>query len=511
MRKLLSGFLFLLAFTLLPLTGCNNQEEYEQAIPTPITDSYKMDFDFDGLDFLKDGIAEVSVYNIVDGDTGNFDPIDSNNPNDRINIRFLGINTPEATGIVQPWGKPASVWVSNVLTSAHRVVLINDLVSIDQKDNVGRYLAFIWYQPKVNADWRLLNLEVIEQCYSGFNPFGSSDMCPYADPMLQAELYARSSKRRIWGEQDPGYDYSNHVYEPNIRSIREQYDAFGMSNTSGSSGKFLQMTLVVVGMSGNNLFLRDLYNPYATGEYASIYAYAGYGASLLNGNERVTPGAVVRFYCRASEFHGSIQLTDIQDSIRYPFEILLGYEKPGINSTKTIKEMLVDGEPGDELIEELEEIRKSIGVESDLVYTYKPYDRTNDFKDVTSVEQMSSHNGLFVETYINVRSFVDGEDQEKGEFTTSDRHIKIDSDSKDAIIYASPAYYDNVSGEYLENSKVSLNLRAIYDTGTNYSVFLFGNIVKVKAYLTIYDGKAQLILNNNSLWGPCYPYLEVIN
>ena len=158
-------FLFLLSFTLI---GCK-PEEIPTEINTNYTDALKLEEDYENKSFLDYGIGEITLTQVVDGDTAHF--IDKNNR--RITVRFLAINTPESTGRIEAWGKAASEFVKNILAEAKEngsIVLESEEIGKKAElDTTGkRYLGYVWYKLSPEADFRLLNLEIVEECYSKF-------------------------------------------------------------------------------------------------------------------------------------------------------------------------------------------------------------------------------------------------------------------------------------------------------------------------------------------------------
>ena len=125
-------FSFLLVLLLVAFaTGCDisggttgnggnsnvNSENY--TFLTPYTDTTKLDVAWEGKDFIEDGVGKVTYSQGVDGDTSIF-KINGKN----ITTRYLGINTPESTYRVDPWGFAASRFTKGILASATTIVLV---------------------------------------------------------------------------------------------------------------------------------------------------------------------------------------------------------------------------------------------------------------------------------------------------------------------------------------------------------------------------------------------------
>ena len=104
---------------------CGSNEEYE----TPITDAFKFDLEnvVSNNNFLTAttglAISEVKVIAYTDGDTTNFSLVNgTGGENDRFRLRYEGIDTPESTGEIDPWGLKASLFTKTKLKSATSIV-----------------------------------------------------------------------------------------------------------------------------------------------------------------------------------------------------------------------------------------------------------------------------------------------------------------------------------------------------------------------------------------------------
>ena len=75
-------------------------------------------------DFDKTGFGRVTVEQHIDGDTVHFW---NNSKTEIIKARFIAIDTPESTGKIEPWGKPASIFTKTTLKHAAEIVLQSDV------------------------------------------------------------------------------------------------------------------------------------------------------------------------------------------------------------------------------------------------------------------------------------------------------------------------------------------------------------------------------------------------
>ena len=65
--------------------------------------------------------AYATVKSYIDGDTTHFYVDHSDLEEGYVKARYLGINTPESTGVVEPWGKKASNYTKTQLQKASNI------------------------------------------------------------------------------------------------------------------------------------------------------------------------------------------------------------------------------------------------------------------------------------------------------------------------------------------------------------------------------------------------------
>lgn len=264
------------------LAACGDKEVIDEVIVedtnlyTVYTDALEMDFTYEGMDFMSDGVGEVTLVSCTDGDTARF----SDGTMD-FAVRFLGIDTPESTYRIDPWGKTASAYTCDKLTNATTIVLESEG---DKTDGNDRYLAWVW------VDGKLLNLELIEQAYSNAKGMANSK---YEDLVYEVELAVQTTDRRIWGEKDPNFDYSLDGVQITIEELA--------TNTALYAGQ----KIVVVGTVSIEVGI----HPYLVDESGyGIYVYLGYSNSVTihPGNEVRISGLNLSYYPDAET--GSPQL-----------------------------------------------------------------------------------------------------------------------------------------------------------------------------------------------------------
>lgn len=258
-------------------------------LDTKFTDELKLIPSFAGKKFLTSGIEEVRLANSIDGDTSHF----FDGSNNLIKIRYLGINTPESTSRIDPWGKQASEFVKNRLESAYSIVIEAEILGgIPETDTTGdRYLGYVWYKETETDDYRLLNLEVIENCFSHFT--GNASNLKYGPTLRDAYIDKSKMGLRVFGEKDPLFNYDNVLYEITIGDLKNDYGRY-------SNGSKLKFKVVVARKVGNSLYVQDLEKQMndvlGTEVYNGIYVYHSFASGLST----LKPGDVIEFEAQAS-------------------------------------------------------------------------------------------------------------------------------------------------------------------------------------------------------------------
>jgi endonuclease YncB( thermonuclease family) len=167
--------------------------------------------------------VEATVKSYIDGDTTHFYVAESADfPEGIIKARYLAIDTPESTGRLEEWGKTASAFTKTTLKNAAAILLESDDENWN-KDNNGRHLLWIWYKPEANAEWRNLNIEILQSglalaSNSGQNRYGTTCLSALAQAKAE-DLYVHSD------ELDPSFPYGD-ATEITIKELRTNREAY---------------------------------------------------------------------------------------------------------------------------------------------------------------------------------------------------------------------------------------------------------------------------------------------
>lgn len=360
MKKFRNILVLILAlFLTFSLSACQESGEPQviDSLPTEIDHLYSNKLSFANMNislgdnkFLKNKVAKLQLKSVTDGDTAVFyldgEQDGYTNALGRsygyITVRFLAIDTPESTSSIAPWGKKASNYAKEVLESAEAIIV--DATSIDTSNaeqyptlvstyssgcrldsNGTRWLALIWYCPEGKDpnnfnDYRLYQLDMIEECYSYYT--GNLGETPYvynvdpsvepllygryeaslgslklSDLLLEADIRMQTLKVRHTGyEKDPNYDYSKTPTQATIKEAYENFDDW-MNN-----GKFVELTGVITAFIGNNFYFQDA-------EGYPLYVYMGISSKKITSLFSV--GDTISIRGRLAVYGGQKQLSDV--------------------------------------------------------------------------------------------------------------------------------------------------------------------------------------------------------
>ena len=189
--------------------------------------------------FFKDGIEEVKLLQIYDGDTASFILKDGSS----INTRFLAINAPECTKKIEPYGKEALEFVQDRLKDAKTIVIEADTSIPELESTRSRYLAYIWYGDVTNL--KLLNLELVEASLAKLLIMNNVNR--YNEDFENAYKLAKASGIGIHGPIDEAF-YSI-AKDTTISEVVEAADSF--------DAKTIKLEGIVTRILSKSFFITD--------------------------------------------------------------------------------------------------------------------------------------------------------------------------------------------------------------------------------------------------------------
>lgn len=251
--------------------------------------SVKLTHDYAGKDFYQDGIGQVELKTCIDGDTAHFYPMVETTSSDAIKARFFGIDTPESTGKVQKWGRPASNFTKEKLNLAAEngtIVVSSPFEGYGKPspDSTGeRYVSLVWVNlEKKNAPYDelvLLNLWIVQEGLSWVK--NVLDMPKYSDTFYAAEQQARDFKLNMFSDkEDPTWPDSEYQVTSLLDLKRDMENCLkDPSYESVYDNVRVRITGAVAGFSNHILYLQDYFNEEESGtpggEYASVNIFTG--------------------------------------------------------------------------------------------------------------------------------------------------------------------------------------------------------------------------------------------
>ena len=255
--------------------------------------SVVLGLNYQGKDFYTDGVGQVTLKTAIDGDTAHFTPLVDSASKGTIKSRFFGIDTPESTGKVQEYGKPASNYTKKLLQQASEKGTI--VVSSPQStyappspDSTGsRYVSLVWINLTVKnaplSQLYLLNLDIVQEGLSWVK--NVDDMPEYIATFDAAEAQAEAYKLNLHsGKPDPTFNYGDYE-DASLVDIRDEV-ALSLADPDHKNAydnALIRIQGTVCGFTNHILYIQDFVlvdkdDPSKGGEYCGINIFVGMGA-----------------------------------------------------------------------------------------------------------------------------------------------------------------------------------------------------------------------------------------
>ncbi len=127
-------------------------------------------------------LQEATVSRVIDGDT-----IEVIIGNKKYKVRYIGIDTPEATTEIEYFGREATA-KNKELVEGKIVTLVKDVSEVDKYDRLLRY---------VFVGEIFVNYELVKEGYATAATYPPDVSC--ADTFLKAQQDAREKNKGLWG------------------------------------------------------------------------------------------------------------------------------------------------------------------------------------------------------------------------------------------------------------------------------------------------------------------------
>lgn len=232
--------------------------------------------------------VKVTVKSFIDGDTTHFNVPSSIVENGVLKARFLAVNTPESTGKIEEWGKKASEFTKDKLSSASSIVIESDNGTWNLDSTGSRYLVWVWYRESESEDYRCLNLELLEE---GLALPSSSANNRYGSWCQNAIQKAKDEGLHVWSkEKDPDFFYGDSL-EVTLKELR--------FNPTEYDGKKVAFEGIVTRNWNNSVYV-EAYDEETKCSYGiSVYygySLSGSGLEILQVGNRVRIVGTMQYY-----------------------------------------------------------------------------------------------------------------------------------------------------------------------------------------------------------------------
>lgn len=314
MKKVKKIWIFLLMMCLIlgNICACGNNADSkvkEETQGTSEADEQEI-VDYAGavkLD-MSSGTAkqEVTVKIFIDGDTTHFYVPDSVMSNGVLKARYLAVNTPESTGKIEEYGKKASEFTKEKLSSATSIIIESETATWTPDSTGSRYLAWVWYKTDDMEDYRNLNIEILQ---NGLAIASNSADNQYGEYCMKALNQAKKQKLNVHsGEKDPDFYYGEAI-ELTLKELRTNIESYNGMKVAFNG---------VVTVNSNNSVYVESYDA-ETDMYYGMAVYYGYnlngqGLDILNVGNEVRIVGSVQYY----EAGGTYQVSDLNYRLMKP-------------------------------------------------------------------------------------------------------------------------------------------------------------------------------------------------
>lgn len=259
--------------------------------------------------------AEVMSY--IDGDTTHFVTTDGTKIGEGsyVKARYLAINTPESTGVIEPWGKKAANYTKGQLMQATSIIIESDTSGWDVDSTGSRYLLWIWYKTADDADYRNLNLEILQQGLAFGSSVGSN---VYGEIGLQIFNQANTLKLHVFNKamKDPDFYYGQAI-EVTLKELKANTYWSDEDNRYHNKyeGLLVKFEAVVAKQADTTIYVEE-YDA-ENDMYFGMQLYAGYSYQRMSdftiGN-RVSIVGTLQYY----ETGATYQISNLQCKILNP-------------------------------------------------------------------------------------------------------------------------------------------------------------------------------------------------
>lgn len=223
------------------------------------------------LDFTSNTakITDPTVKSYIDGDTTHFNVSSSIIPGGVLKARYIAIDTPESTGQIEDYGKKASKFTREKISTAVSIVLESDSETWVADSTGSRYMTWVWYKPTADSDYRNLNVEILQ---NGLAIASNTANNRYGTVAISALNQAKTEKLNVHSGQPDPEMYQGDAIELSLKELR--------CNATDYVDKKVAFDGVVVRNNGNNsVYVESVDADPDTGLHYGMACYYGFNMS----------------------------------------------------------------------------------------------------------------------------------------------------------------------------------------------------------------------------------------
>ncbi len=318
--------------------------------------------------------TEATVKTFIDGDTTHFNVPTSVSSTGVLKARYIAINTPESTGTIEEYGKAAANFTRSKLENAVSIYIESDDDQWNIDSTGSRHVVWVWYKSSQDAEYRNLNLEILQEGLA--IPSNMADN-RYGDYAVQANTQAQKLGRKVYsGKPDPDFYYGD-ARVTTIKALR--------LNPSEWVGTKVAVEGVVVIHNNNGMYIQEYDEE--TGVNFGFYCYYGYNLDsyelgLLATGNRIQLVGTVQYYEAGDSYQISglkfdqlaskddtnvTRLISKNNEIKYTLTAVADFNSNQINVTVN-----------DELVaKDLRAVTLNTAISFENLYVYDSYTTTN--------------------------------------------------------------------------------------------------------------------------------------
>ena len=290
------------------------------------------------LDMSSDTLKqEVTVKSYIDGDTTHFYVPSTVVDIGLLKARYLAVDTPESTGKIEEWGKKASNFTKEKLSSATSIIIESDDGNWNVDSTGGRHLVWVWYKPQGSDTYRNLNIELLQ---NGLSIAKSSADNRYGEICMAAIAQAKNEKLHVHSNQDDPDFYYGDAIPVTLKGLRTNIELY--------EGLKVAFEGVITRENGQTVYVEE-YDP-ETDMYYGMTVYYGFnltgtGLEILEPGNRVAFVGSVQYYATGDSWQISdIKYVDMRPNDPNNIQLISSGHEPAhlLTDPQTFKNATVD-------------------------------------------------------------------------------------------------------------------------------------------------------------------------